>query len=63
MSQVTWDLLEQRREFQLKLIAAADTSVQEVHRQEYRQIRMRIYRRTRRDRRVMEPSELRTPAI
>ncbi|CAH2099415.1 unnamed protein product [Euphydryas editha] len=52
MSQETWDLIGQRRELHLKLTASSDKIVQEDLRQQYRQMRKRIYRSTRRDRRV-----------
>ncbi|CAH2098177.1 unnamed protein product [Euphydryas editha] len=52
MSQETWDLIGQRRELHLNLTASSDEIVQEDLRQQYRQMRKRIYRSTRRDRRV-----------
>ncbi|KAL4703246.1 hypothetical protein ACJJTC_006493 [Scirpophaga incertulas] len=52
MSQRTWDLIGQRRELHLQLLAAGDEAARQNLKQQYRLIRKTIYRSTRRDRRI-----------
>lgn len=52
MSQRTWNLIEERRELNLRLLATSDETLRRVLKLQYSQICKRIYRSTRRDRRV-----------
>ncbi|CAG4945247.1 unnamed protein product [Colias eurytheme] len=51
ISHFTWDLIETRRELNLKIQTSTDDSERADAREKYRQLRRSIYRSTRRDRR------------
>ncbi|CAG4943626.1 unnamed protein product [Colias eurytheme] len=52
ISQRTWDLISNRKETHLKLLGCNDASTREALTQQYRFIRRKIYRSTRKDRRM-----------